>query len=218
MVGMAIYLAIRFRHAGQMQDAVKKIRREKTGPARESKLALGLIVLAAASRSWVLGSLVTYLPEWLQGSGYSPEAAGATLSVLLVSLGLGSLIFGPLSDRVGRAPILAGSLVGLIPAMWLFLQSVGAAQVLSAGLIGLMVGASFPVTILMAQEAWPRGPGLASALAIGVAWLPAGFGALVVGSLADATSLGNALESLVYVPLLGVAAAGVLVVSKRFKV
>ena len=138
--------------------------------------------------------------------------------MLLVSLGLGSLIFGPLSDRVGRAPILAGSLVGLVPAMWLFLQSVGAAQVLSAGLIGLMVGASFPVTILMAQEAWPRGPGLASALAIGVAWLPAGFGALVVGSLADATSLGNALESLVYVPLLGVAAAGVLVVSKRFKV
>ena len=218
MVGMAIYLAIRFRHAGQMQDAAKKIRQEKTGTMRESKLALGLIVLAAASRSWVLGSLVTYLPEWLQGSGYSPEAAGATLSVLLVSLGLGSLIFGPLSDRVGRAPILAGSLVGLVPAMWLFLQSVGAAQVLSAGLIGLMVGASFPVTILMAQEAWPRGPGLASALAIGVAWLPAGFGAWVVGSLADATSLGNALESLVYVPLIGVAAVGALAVSKRFNV
>jgi FSR family fosmidomycin resistance protein-like MFS transporter len=215
MLGMAVYLAMRFRQAGHGEADSRRTEQETQRTVNGSKLALGLIVLAASSRSWLLGSVVTYLPEWLGGLGYSLQAAGAALSVLLVSLSLGSLTGGPLSDRAGRIPVLLVSLAGLGPATWLFLHAAGAGQVASAGLIGLMVGASFPVTILMAQEAWPQGPGLASALAIGVGWLPAGIGSWAVGMLADATTLGNALGGLVYVPAVGVAAAVALGLQRK---
>lgn len=218
MLGMAVYLAMRFRQTGQGEASTRQSGRETQRTITGSKLTLALIVVAVAARSWLQGSVVTYMPEWLQALGYSPEAAGATLSVLMIALSLGGLTGGPLSDRVGRIPVLLVSLAGMGPATWLYLHSTGAMQVAGAGLIGLMVGASFPVTILMAQEAWPQGPGLASALAIGVGWLPAGIGAWLVGRLADATTLENAMSSLVYVPLVGVAAAGMLALNNRLNV
>jgi FSR family fosmidomycin resistance protein-like MFS transporter len=71
------------------------------------------------------------------------------------------------------------------------------------GLVGLLLGSTFPVTVVMAQEAWPRGVGLASALVMGVGWLPGGLGASVTGLVADHSTLGGALQLLVIPPMLG---------------
>ncbi|MCH7664041.1 MAG: MFS transporter, partial [Chloroflexi bacterium] len=77
-VAMGLYLAMRFRQAGKGKSASTNTEEEKHTARNESKMALALIVLAVATRSWVQGSLITYLPEWLQGQGYSLGAAGAT--------------------------------------------------------------------------------------------------------------------------------------------
>ena len=83
-------------------------------------------------------------------------------------------------------------------------------------LIGLMIGASFPVTIVLAQEAWPRSLGFASAMVMGLGWLPAGLGAWAVGRIADGSTLTDGLRSLTLAPLVGLTAAGVFwVVGKR---
>jgi FSR family fosmidomycin resistance protein-like MFS transporter len=86
------------------------------------------------------------------------------------------------------------------------LQTTGTVQLLCIGLIGVMIGATFPVTILMAQEIWPRATGLASSLVMGVGWLPAGIGSWVVGLIADRSSLSAGLTTLIFVPLVGVTA------------
>lgn len=175
----------------------------KIGPP----LALALVVLIAAARSWFQSALNTYLPEWLQSGGWSPEHASILLSVLLASVALGSLTGGTLSDRIGRVPVvlLSFSLAG--PIVWLLLNTQGVFQVLFIALCGVMIGATFPVTILMAQEAWPQAVGLASSLAIGFGWLPGGIGAWFVGVLADRVSLTFALSTLVAAPLVGLIAA-----------
>lgn len=170
-------------------------------------LALVLVVLISSARSWFQASLNTYLPEWLQSEGWSPEHAGILLSVLLASVAIGSLTGGTLSDRVGRLPIVLGSFTLAIPLLWLILNSGGALQVASIALVGVMIGATFPVTLLMAQEAWPRAVGLASSLAIGFGWLPGGIGAWTVGALADNYSLSVALSTLIAVPVVGLVAA-----------
>ena len=174
-------------------------------PQYGSWLALGLIVLVVAARSWFQGSLITYLPEYLLGQGRPLETASSIFSVLLVSVSIGSISGGTLSDRVGRVPIIVGSLLLMGPLHWLMLHTTGVAQIVCIGLIGVTIGASFPVTILMAQEMWPQATGLAGSLVMGLGWLPAGIGAWVVGFIADRSSLTAGLTTLIFVPLVGVA-------------
>ena len=178
-------------------------------------LALVLVVLIASARSWFQAALNTYLPEWLQTEGWSPEHASILLSVLLASVAVGSLTGGTLSDRVGRLPIVLLSFALAVPILWLLLHTRGPLQVLCISLAGIAIGATFPVTILMAQEAWPRAVGLASSLAIGLGWLPGGIGAWLVGILADRYSLTFALTTLIAAPLIGLVAA--LVFMRRFR-
>jgi hypothetical protein len=71
------------------------------------------------------------------------------------------------------------------------------------GLVGALIGLSFPVAVLMAQETWPRGVGLASALVMGLGWAPGGLGASLTGLVADQYSLATGLQLLIFPPLLG---------------
>lgn len=171
-----------------------------------SWLALGLIVLVVAARSWFQGSLATYLPEWLLSEGWSLETASSIFSALLVSVSVGSISGGTLSDKVGRVPILVGSMVLMGPLHWLMLHSTGISQIACIAFTGVAIGASFPVTILMAQEIWPQATGLAGSLVMGLGWLPAGIGSWVVGLVADGSSLTTGLETLMFVPLVGMTA------------
>lgn len=175
---------------------------------RGSVAALAAVIVVVAARSWFQMSLMTYLPQWLQSNGQPLAIAGAALSILLIAVSTGSLFGGTISDRFGRVPVIAVSLIVLVIGQILLLNLTGAAQLAAIVLIGLMIGASFPVSIVLAQEAWPNHVGLASALVMGLGWLPAGIGAFVVGRIADQTSLTGGLQSLIIVPLVGFAAIG----------
>ena len=80
---------------------------------------------------------------------------------------------------------------------------------------GVLVGASFPVGLVLAQETWPARIGLASALVMGLGWAPGGLGASVTGVIADQFSLTAGLQSLILAPLLGVGCTAVYVLLQR---
>ena len=46
------------------------------------------------------------LPQMQQALGLTTAAAQWTLSVLILSFGIGQLVWGPISDRFGRRPVL----------------------------------------------------------------------------------------------------------------
>ena len=123
------------------------------------------------------------------------------------SVGLGSLLGGPLSDRIARWQVVAISMLLLAFVVWAFPDATGISQIALLGAAGVTVGASFPVGIVMAQEVWPRGAGIASALAIGVGWMLGGIGPSVTGILADRFSLAESLRALALPALVGVLAA-----------
>jgi FSR family fosmidomycin resistance protein-like MFS transporter len=180
-----------------------------------SMVALMAIIAVVGARSYYQMALMTYLPEWLRADGQSLAMAGAALAIFMVAVSVGSLFGGSLSDRVGRLPVIGLSLVLMVIGHWLLLRLGGAGQMAAVILLGLMIGASFPVTIVMAQEAWPRNVGFASALAMGLGWMPAGLGAWVVGLIADRHTLDAGLGSLLYAPLVGMAALGMYLVAAR---
>jgi FSR family fosmidomycin resistance protein-like MFS transporter len=173
---------------------------------RVSALGLALVVLAAMARSWFQVTLMTYLPTWLHAQGHSLVYGGQVLFVFSVSVGGGSLLGGILSDRVGRWPVMLVSLALLAPAFWIFLAAGGWLQTFVAAGMGLLIGCTFPVAVVMAQEVWPRGAGFASGVVMGLGWWPGGVGASFTGWLADRIGLDGALPFLLAPPLIGAAA------------
>ncbi len=180
-------------------------RRIPAGPL----LALLAMVAVVGARSYYQLALETYLPEWLRTGGQSLAIAGAALSILMVAVSAGSLFGGSLSDRFGRLPVIGLSLVAMIAGHWLMMRLDGPPQMAAVIVIGLMIGVSYPATIVLAQETWPRSVGVASAMVMGLGWLPAGLGAWVVGRIADRSGLDVGLGSLLFVPLVGIAFLGV---------
>ena len=168
-----------------------------------TKVALALLVIVVMCRSWVQVAFMTYLPEWIQSQGGSLTLGGQMLALFSITTGVGSLIGGSLSDRVGRWQVTALSMSLLGPAMWLFLNVAGLWQTSLIGVIGVLIGLSFPVAMVMAQETWPHGVGFASALVMGLGWAPGGLGASFTGLMADHYSLAIGLELLIFPPLLG---------------
>ena len=171
---------------------------------RGSKLALGLIVLMTGAKTWMEGSLVSYLPEWQIQQGSSLTTAGSVLALFLIALGTGGFISGFLSDRFGKFWVVLTSFVMLPLTYLLFLNGGPIVAPVALFACGVALGISNPIGILMAQEAWPQGVGLASSLVIGIGYMPAGLGTWVIGRLADRTSLDFALGTLTWVPLIAV--------------
>ncbi|NWA28645.1 MFS transporter [Pseudomonas gingeri] len=105
-----------------------------------------LIVLLAALVAFAPLSIDTYLPslgQIAQNLGSSAAQVQMTISVFLLGLCLGMLVYGPLSDRFGRRPVLlAGIALYLLASIgcatassidqlifWRFVQALGGAAV-----------------------------------------------------------------------------------------
>ena len=159
-------------------------------------LGLVLIMVAVMFRTWCDTSFRTYLPTWVQSQGGSIASGGQLLSVYSLFVGIGSLVGGMLSDRIGRWRVLAFSLGIIGPAVWLFVGSTGVAQIALASVMGAASGATFPVSIVIAQECWPGRLGAAAGMIMGIPWVASGLGALATGLLADRYSLEVALRTL----------------------
>ncbi|MYH63769.1 MAG: MFS transporter [Caldilineaceae bacterium SB0675_bin_29] len=189
---------------GQESRGAREAHRERQSRAGEGFL-LGLVLIAvvAMTRAWFQLSLTTYLPTLLEYRGYSVVYGGQMLFVLSLLIGIGSLFGGILSDRFGRWQVLLSSFAMLGPAYWFFISSGGGVQFIYAGAIGFLLGCTYPTTVVVAQEVWPRGMAMASGLVMGLGWWPGGLGATFTGWVADQMALETALEGLVVAPVLG---------------
>lgn len=111
-------------------------------------LPVALVLLAPFNILASLGMdiylpIVPAMPEIL---GTTPEIVQLTLTLYMIMLGVGQVIFGPLSDRFGRRPILIGGVLvfavtslalAMTTSAWLFVllrlvQAAGAAAMLVA--------------------------------------------------------------------------------------
>ena len=186
------------------------------GEAERHLPGLLLIVLTVMCLAWLQVSLRTYLLIWFQSQGRSLATSGQMMFVFLAAGGVGSVLGGRLSDRIGQWQLLLICLLALGPVVWFFVGASGVFQWVLVFLIGLLVSATFPVSIVLAQENWPGGVGIASGLVMGLGWLPGGIGASVTGRVADRLSLAAGLRLLVVPVVLGVGLALLFAWLRRF--
>ncbi len=173
-------------------------------------VAAAALIIVIFFRQWIHSSLTTYLPQWVKAQGTSVDTASNLLFLFLLPIAIGGLVGGTLSDRVGRKPIILGSLLTAAPLILALFVNYGPLDLLLAPVLGLVLGASFPVTLVMAQELLPRGIGVMSGLALGFTFIAGGIGVAVSGWLADHIGLTPMLLGLALISLVGVAAATLL--------
>jgi FSR family fosmidomycin resistance protein-like MFS transporter len=169
----------------------------RSGMNRRTVASLVCIVLAVMFLSWFQWSFRTYLPTWLEEQGRTLAVAGQTMFVFAVASGAGTLLGGVLSDRLGRWQLLALCLALLGPMLWILLQAPVLWQIPVVAVLGVLIGATFPISIVMAQETMPGSVGMASGLVMGLGWVPGGLGASLTGVVADRSSLTTALHTLI---------------------
>jgi FSR family fosmidomycin resistance protein-like MFS transporter len=177
--------------------------RVASGEDRPGALVLLLAVIGFRSLAWF--GLITFVPLYEVSLGHSTSHGNRLLSLMLLFGGLGTIVAGPLADRVGRRPVLIASLALSAPLIFVFVTVGGVVGAVALCGVGICVIGTFGVTMVMSQEYLPRHIGTASGLSIGLSIGLGGIAAVALGALADTVDLRAALYVCAAAPLAGLA-------------
>ena len=178
------------------------------GPDRLGALGLLLGVICFRSVAWF--GLVTFVPLWEVSLGHSKSYGNHLLSLMLLAGGLGTIVAGPVADRLGLRPVLIASLLALPPLIVVFVAVGGIPGAAALALVGACVSGTFGVTMVMSQQYLPSRIGMASGLSIGMSLGLGGVAAVGLGAVADSIDLRTALYICAAAPLAGLALAAML--------
>jgi FSR family fosmidomycin resistance protein-like MFS transporter len=184
-------------------DEVAQLRRSA---AADDWRGTWMLLAIVGLRSLAHMGLFTFVPLYEISRGNSAAYGTRLLALFLFAGALGTLIGGPLADRVGRRTVLLGSFLVSPPLIATYVLVGGPVGVVALFLAGMAVIGTFSVSLVMSQEYLPSRVGMASGLSIGLAIGLGGVAAVSLGAVADAVDL----ETAVLVTALGPAACIVL--------
>ena len=169
---------------------------------------VGVLLVLIFSKYFYIASISSFYTFYLiEKFGLGVQSAQMHLFLFLAASAAGTLIGGPLGDRIGRKPVIWGSILGVAPFA-LALPHVGLAWTTTFTiLIGLILSSAFSAILVYAQELIPGKIGTVSCLFFGFAFGMGGLGAAALGILADVTSIDHVYRVCAFLPLLGVVAA-----------
>jgi FSR family fosmidomycin resistance protein-like MFS transporter len=166
--------------------------------------AIAILLVLIFSKYFYLVSLSNYYTFYLIDKFHTTVTqAQVYLFVFLFAVAAGTIIGGPVGDRIGRKRVIWGSILGVAPFS-LVLPHVGlAATVVLTVFIGLILASAFSAILVYAQELLPGRVGLVAGLFFGFAFGMGGLGSAVLGRLADHTSIRFVFDVCAYLPLIG---------------
>lgn len=171
---------------------------------RQIGWSLAILGLLMFSKFFYMTSLSSYYTFYLMDKfGLSLSIAQIYLFAFLFAVAAGTVLGGPVGDRIGRKRVIWISILGVAP-FTLLLPHVGLfwTAVLSV-IIGLILAPAFSAILVYAQELVPGKVGTISGLFFGFAFGMGGIGAALLGQLADATSIETVYQLCAYLPLIG---------------
>lgn len=171
-------------------------------------LVIGIIVVLIVSKYIYMTSMSSYYTFYLiERFGVSVSHSQIFLFVFTVSTAAGTLLGGPLGDRIGRKFVIWISILGTAPFSMLLPHASLPFTVLLSFCAGFMLSSAFPAILIYAQELLPNMLGMISGLFFGFAFGVGGIAAAVLGELADTYGIIAVYNVTSYSPLLGIVAA-----------
>jgi MFS transporter, FSR family, fosmidomycin resistance protein len=198
-----------YRHHGLVRLSAKGSRGAAKTLVTAAQARRGIIILLMLifSKYMYLTSLNSYFTFYLiDRFGLSVPTAQLHLFVFLAAIAVGTVIGGPLGDRIGRKQVIRFSILGALPFTLLlpYASLFWTTPLIVA--IGLIVAAAFPAIVVFAQELMPGRVGMVAGLFFGFAFGVAGVGAALLGLLADHSSIETVYRVCSVIPALGLLA------------
>jgi MFS transporter, FSR family, fosmidomycin resistance protein len=186
------------RAASSRRDAVS---------SRQIVTAISILLALLFSKFVYLASLGSYYTFYLINRfGLSVQSAQIHLFVFLGAVAAGTIIGGPVGDRIGRRQVILASILGVLPfTLALPYANLFWTRILTV-IIGVVLASAFSVIVVYAQELMPGRVGMIAGLFFGVAFGISGIGAAALGELADRTSIFYVFRLCSYLPAIGVLA------------
>jgi FSR family fosmidomycin resistance protein-like MFS transporter len=181
--------------------------REAAIPAGKARMGIAILLALIFSKYVYLASLTSYFTFYLiHRFGVSVQVAQVHLFVFLASVAAGTLLGGPVGDRVGRKYVIWASILGVLPlTLMLPHASLFWTGPLSVA-IGLLLASAFPAIVVFAQELAPGKVGMISGLFFGFSFGMGGLGAAVLGRVADVWGLDTVYQICAFLPAIGLLA------------
>ena len=191
--------------------------KKKTGPAgdlhpsppsllsrKKVFFALTILLVLIFSKYFYMASMSSYYTFYLIDKFHvSIQSSQIHLFIFLFSVAAGTVIGGPVGDRIGRKYVIWFSILGVAPfTLLLPYANLFWASVLTV-FIGMILASAFSAILVYAQELVPGKVGMIAGLFFGLAFGMGGIGAAVLGRLADHTSIQYVFRLCAYLPLLG---------------
>ena len=169
--------------------------------------ALTVLLVLIFSKYFYLASISSYYEFYLiHRFGLTAQNATLHLFVFLAAVAAGTLIGGPVGDRIGRKTVIWASILGVAP-FTLLLPHVGLAWTTGLSVvIGVGIASAFPAIIVYAQDMLPHRIGVVSGLFYGLSFGMGGVGAAVLGAVADRFGIVFVYQVCAFLPLLGMLA------------
>lgn len=177
-------------------------------PTRSVAAVIAILLVLIFSKFFYLASFNSYYIFYLMTKFHLPaQSAQIYLFVFLFAVALGTILGGPVGDRIGRKRVIWASILGAAP-FTMVLPYVGLRwTAVLTFIIGLILASAFSAILVFAQELVPGKVGTVSGMFFGFAFGMAGIGAAVLGRVADAYGIEQLYRICAFLPLLGLFAA-----------
>ncbi len=176
-------------------------------PRRQAIIALAVLLILTLSKYAYLASMRNYLTFYLIDTfGISAQASQVHLFIFMFATAAGIYFGGPIGDRIGRKYVIWFSILGVAPLTILFpYANLFWSGILSFA-IAFILSSAFPAILVYAQDLMPTSVGMVSGLFYGFAFGVGGLGTVLLGKLADHTSMAYVFQLCSYFPLAGILA------------
>ena len=192
-----------YQHQHRQQSA-NRVRPHSDLPRRRVVVAVGVLLLLIFSKHFYLASLTSYYTFYLmEHFGLGIQAAQLHLFLFLFAVAAGTVLGGPIGDRIGRKQVIWFSILGVAPFTLLLPHVDLLWTTILTFIIGFILASAFPAILVYAQELLPGRIGTISGLFFGFAFGMGGLGAAVMGRLADHYGIVTVYHLCAYLPLMG---------------
>ena len=191
-------------HLTPRQSSVEIIDKRPELSSARVGVALAVLIALMFSKFLYLASISSYYIFFLISRFHvSVRTAQIDLFIFMGAVAVGTIIGGPVGDRIGRKHVIWWSILGVLPftlllpyvsLFWTCLLSVA---------IGLVLASAFSAIVVYAQELVPGKIGAISGLFFGLAFGLGGIGAALLGWLADQTGIYTVYRVCSFLPLIG---------------
>lgn len=177
-------------------------------PKRKVIISVSILLVLIFSKYIYLASMTSYYTFYtIHKFGVSIQDSQVYLFIFLFAVAAGTIIGGPLGDRIGRKYVIWGSILGVAPFSILLPHMNLFWTVILTIPIGVILASAFSAILVYAQELFPGKVGTISGLFFGYAFGMAGIGSALLGGLADRTSIEYVYQICAYLPLIGLITA-----------